>query len=473
MARLAFHLAVLAVALLVANCLKNAVTARLFYKSLNPIPRVLESSLSPEDFVEFYVKPGIPVIIVHDVDGITAAESAEIKSLLLSRCGDRPVNLLSATIQTFVSDMDPPVRRVFDLALRLFNGVDLDTWLMERKARTLRDLDAAGAKSGGEGKVGGSFLAEMLLPATLHRLLSLTFLPPYLSDVHPKEICGELLSRPKNKHDTALGSNSGHSAHQQSQSTTSSSSPSRRLFSKFVSPTRYEDHVSALLSSSPYPGPALGPWSLFSEHSFDTDDKFFWGGDRTSSYPLHRDVNDADAVFSLSSGCKEFVIAPHSERHLLSRLPIPGFQAWQDDLFRFGRPPGSSSTLWWSGAAYGGETMYLPGELLHEVRNCARDTIAMCRRPWRASAARDIARDARELYREGTYEELVNRNWLYWTIDRAERIGIWWRAHRGEDDGRTTVEGRQAEHRQHFSPIQSNHHRPGDDDDADSREKYS
>ena len=101
------------------------------------------------------------------------------------------------------------------------------------------------------------------------------------------------------------------------------------------------------------------------DYSYDGEQKFFLGGPGTSSYPLHRDQNDADAIFTVFEGCKEFVLVKPSSRGSLSRFQLPGFNIWNEDLYSTGLPEGA---LGWQGTVRQGETLYVPGDVLHEVR---------------------------------------------------------------------------------------------------------
>ena len=42
----------------------------------------------------------------------------------------------------------------------------------------------------------------------------------------------------------------------------------------------------------------------------------------------------------------------------------------------------------------------MPGEFIHEAKNRCHGTVAMCRRPWRASAVRNIGEEVDELWQE-------------------------------------------------------------------------
>jgi hypothetical protein len=59
---------------------------------------------------------------------------------------------------------------------------------------------------------------------------------------------------------------------------------------------------------------------------------------------------------------------------------------------------------------------------LFQVRNGCKTTVTMCRRPWRASAVRNIEKDFKELMHETTYESLVESSWLWWGIDMTGHV---------------------------------------------------
>ena len=46
----------------------------------------------------------------------------------------------------------------------------------------------------------------------------------------------------------------------------------------------------------------------------------------------------------------------------------------------------------------------------------------MCRRPWRASAVRNIEKEVKELMHEMTYESLVESSLLWWGIDMVGQM---------------------------------------------------
>jgi len=77
------------------------------------------------------------------------------------------------------------------------------------------------------------------------------------------------------------------------------------------------------------------------------------------------------------SGCKEFIIVAPAERHLLHRFDVPGFNIWHDDLFKYGNVGGIK--LGWRATVEEGETLYMPGELIHAVHVRCFDTMNVCR----------------------------------------------------------------------------------------------
>jgi len=120
--------------------------------------------------------------------------------------------------------------------------------------------------------------------------------------------------------------------------------------------------------------------------------RLFWGGPGSYSYPLHSDVADGDVFFEVHSGCKAVVLLPMEARHRLTRINVPGFEflktvAFVEDLHRNPPPDGVTG---WRGVVRPNELLYMPGELLHDVRNTCKKTVSICRRPWRASLARSI-----------------------------------------------------------------------------------
>ena len=196
-------------------------------------------------------------------------------------------------------------------------------------------------------------------------------------------------------------------------------------------------------------------------------DRLFLGGVGTTSYPLHRDTCDADAFFAVIDGCKEFAIVDPKVRHLLERIDVPNINMWGDDLLaehwrrsshskydereHAGRPSPSDAdtsnadgadgpsglsgrsegfppstfppSSAWRGMVSAGETLFLPGHLLHQVVNRCDNTLALCRRPWRATQVRDIADETWELLHEGSANGTLSRNamwraiYTYWESD--------------------------------------------------------
>ena len=381
------------------NKLINAIVLALvivgFTATAREIPRLQESELTNEIFLKF-VSLGRPLIVVRDdgeggeagsysnnvvhVDsGTTCIEASNIQSpkniltSLLEECGDMPVQLLSPTVETFLGNLPSYQTFWLDSLVRLAFGIRLGDWVKERESVRLREFyensRACGNKKNSSSKSGS---ARFFIPKFAMTLLNIIGRPPYLADISVDIVCPSVLSK--------------------------------------ILPSKFEEHILQKVLAKNY-----FDHEIYSEHIHDSTEKFFWGGAETSSYPLHRDNNDADAVFDVLSGCKEFIIVHPDERDKLSRLDVVGFNIWQDDLFE-------NTPEWaWRGLVRENEMIFMPGDYLHEVRNNCADTIAVCRRPWRASAVRDIfdgeMGGVRKLYEESTYEELVKKNWIYWLCD--------------------------------------------------------
>lgn len=88
-------------------------------------------------------------------------------------------------------------------------------------------------------------------------------------------------------------------------------------------------------------------------------------------------------------GCKDFVIVHPDERHLLNATPLAGAQIWQDDFFSHGRPA-SMKRIWRGMVHPPGETLYFPGDALHEARNQCPNTLSACTRPWHGAEMRKL-----------------------------------------------------------------------------------
>jgi len=217
---------------------------------------------------------------------------------------------------------------------------------------------------------------------------------------------------------------------------------------------------------------ARGEPRVASWYTHDPHTAWFWGGAGSSSYPLHRDLCDADAFFTVLSGCKEFVVLGPEQRTVLHRVDVaPDLAIFSDDVwdnqFAFGIgglllhrawvhfnrvfPTLSSSMLErilpsnflsvgrslgskfnrapaaagggrvplgvdrkraWRGALLPGETLFMPGEMIHSVRNPCPSSVSICRRLWRSSGVRDIEADMKELIRESSMEGITQRNFL-------------------------------------------------------------
>ncbi|CAJ1420384.1 unnamed protein product, partial [Effrenium voratum] len=151
--------------------------------------------------------------------------------------------------------------------------------------------------------------------------------------------------------------------------------------------TEHEEYVLRRL------GNRQAPWQNLSviadiglRHESET--RLFYGGPKSYSYPLHRDLPDGDVLCVLHSGCKDVVmLKPESRKHL-ARLKVPGQFTWAYDFFTDSNVSGVKG---WAGTLRKGELLYMPGEMLHHIRNSCRQSLAICRRPWRASVARDVA----------------------------------------------------------------------------------
>ena len=146
------------------------------------------------------------------------------------------------------------------------------------------------------------------------------------------------------------------------------------------------------LRGASLPDPDLPHWNV------KFPDKIFWGGRDSSIYPLHRDEKDADCFFTVWKGCKEFILIAPDERKYLHRIYLPYINIWSDVLWFTGKPRGMRRA--WKDTIFQGETLYMPGEFIHEAKNRCHGTVAMCRRPWRASAVRNIGEEVDELWQE-------------------------------------------------------------------------
>ncbi|GMH83975.1 hypothetical protein TrVE_jg10230 [Triparma verrucosa] len=358
-------------------------------KTLLQVDRVSEADLPYEVFLEKYLKPGVPVIIKHDGPDSPFTEGAGDVLLenVIRRCGDKKLNLLPPTVRTVSRNMNPIVKGILSAVLFTFQGKTVQQWLDERTARKISFVQSIVSPNHEYEESWFLRSAAVFIPSMFHRLLLLLSRPPYLADLARNDVCKSVLGE--------------------------------HIDEPLLQLTQYELKTLDLLSSSDES--KLGTWpSLDAVLRFDDTDKFFWGGAGASSYPLHRDVQDADTFFTMFTGCKDFVMVdPVQHKHLTS-LDIPMLHIWKDDLFINGRPEGLERA--WRGVLHPGETLYMPGDFIHEVRVKCPNTSNICRRPWRASATRNISADTLALYEDHTYEELVKRSWLYATIDYVDSI---------------------------------------------------
>merc|ERR1711879_126702 len=85
------------------------------------------------------------------------------------------------------------------------------------------------------------------------------------------------------------------------------------------------------------------------------------------------------------------IIDPRS-RHYMTRTLVPAATilwrfTWVHDFFSERLPRHVEG---WRARLGPNESLFLPGHMAHHVQNSCSQTLAVCRRPWRASLARDI-----------------------------------------------------------------------------------
>jgi hypothetical protein len=404
------------------------------YKPFPTIDRINESDLTFDNWFNNYLVPGAPLIIVHDDESpVLKADSNTgnlIRESMLKNCGESRIDLASTMIKRFVTTIDPNIEAILDWSMWLFNNETLEHWKEDRFDVKLEDFGNSQSVTG----IGvpppppplpppftlpsrlRSFLPPLtsFLPSLMSTLLTLTSRPPYLADKRPEAVCFATFYKKAFEAMKEFGDDEQHS---------------------FMNWTKVEKLTAELLhdreqETGVY---SLGDWEHRKDHVKPPDpstakynrskpnpDKIFWGGKDASSYPLHRDENDADTFFTFWSGCKEFIVVPQDERSALERMNYPGFQMWYNDLFETGMP--IAMARGWKDTVLAGETLYMPGEMLHEVRTACYDTINVCRRPWRATAVRDIGDDTARLWKEIEIEEVERRSWLFWGMGRIRKM---------------------------------------------------
>eukprot|EP00928_Gymnodinium_smaydae_P011775 TRINITY_DN14310_c0_g3_i1.p1 TRINITY_DN14310_c0_g3~~TRINITY_DN14310_c0_g3_i1.p1 ORF type:complete len:432 (+),score=54.70 TRINITY_DN14310_c0_g3_i1:115-1296(+) len=335
---------------------------------LPPVPRLEASELSADEFLHRHVLAGIPAIIKLSPNdtGLWPPESL-LDKLLASNCSDQVVRLMSKQQADLVDNLQSeslPLWKAFvaNLLSILVLGTTIGQWDKERTI-SLRKL-ALGVAS--TERLSLPFAAKLLqvveplvgskLVTSISVMSNLISQPVYLADLRPSLVCPEIL--------VPLG------AHE----------------------TSYEMHASKVLASN-----ASLPWITLEPVTFAAFDhepfpKVFLGGPKSYSYPLHRDVSDGDVLCIMYGGCKDLVVMQPSARMSLNRLRVPGFESisqfsWAFDFY-------STASLHdvdgWHGTAQAGELYYIPGEMLHLIRNSCKQSLSVCRRPWRASRARDV-----------------------------------------------------------------------------------
>lgn len=304
---------------------------------VDKIKRVGENSLSDETFVEEFLSKGQPVIIVRETTG-SKKDWSSIRPSLLNNCGGQNYSAIPIAMQWVLHGLKPVEQKYFGWFLRLTAGVDFDNWVKERKVVTLEGIDRISA-SPISLKNEMPLLSRVFLPFIAQRVLTFFLLPHYLGDLvlshYEAQQCGIPLTE-----------------------------------------TLQEANVLAGLRSKGFAEP-IGQQMSWT----------FWGGIDSSNYPLHRDNNDNDVFIDVFEGCKEVVVVHPDERHKLNPLPIENANVWQNDFF-LGRPRNIEKV--WRGRINAGETLFLPGDSLHEARNQCASTVSNSRRPWPSYLVRAV-----------------------------------------------------------------------------------
>lgn len=366
--------------------LPAAAMALSLYLSLDPrsaddrqfvnIPRISENMLSAGEFERYYLTAGVPVIIVPESvnrNHATNNDNGTVVARLLRHCGDRHIQPNSRTTETVLNSMDPEMRYILEAAVGWQTGRPFQRWLESRRKTTVRQMYEIAKEEPPTVPLSVRMARRIPLIGQFVPFLEVALRPPYVSDVLASQMnCSEVL--------IASGA------------------------------TSYERFITEKLGEREPP-----PWNgMLSELVFENATKFSWGGRGTASYPLHRDLCDADAFFTTLHGCKEFIIVrPEQHRHF-ARVAVSGIAVWADALFDVGRPTHVERDAAWQGTVHAGETLFMPGEALHFVRNSCANTLAACRRPWRASAVRNISIVSREIFEYAPPFSYVYSNLRAW-----------------------------------------------------------
>lgn len=323
------------VALLLAIWLKNS---NYFQSSIgSPLPRidrVHERDLDNQSFISDYVKAGKPLIIVREKNDERLRDE-NVVPLLLQNCKDTEVPGIPVSVQNVLDTITPEQLGYVNILMRTFIGLDLKKWIDDRELVKFVDINKV-ARSEVSLKKPMPMLASILMPSFILRLLELFLRPLYMGDV---------------------------------------------VFTNNYLETSCR--ISLPLTKQEIYGRSLVRYDYLQDQSF-----LFWGGIDSSFYPVHRDNNDNDVFVDVVSGCKEFVIIHPDERGKLTKLPLPGANIWGNDFFSSLNNVGLERA--WKGVINVGETMYMPGDSLHEARNNCPTTVSMSRRPWRGSLFRKI-----------------------------------------------------------------------------------
>ncbi|GMI54820.1 hypothetical protein TeGR_g9241 [Tetraparma gracilis] len=363
---------------------------------MRPIARIAEADLTPELFITKYLSKQEPLIIMR-----SEGSRGDVKERILNHCGDERVDLMSTMVRRWLGEMSPALAGIFSVVMKKFGGTSLEEWKRARTDVEIKDF-AKGASAEGPPLPTPGAIQRLLMPRLLSLLLSFTSSPPYLADLETGKVCAGAFETAESK-PTSVEAAVG----------------------EWLAERERETGVYSAGDWAPVPvGGAGNPARRKGSSSPAASDRLFWGGPGASTYPLHRDELDADAFFEVWEGCKDFVMVDAREREKLARVDWPGFHIWHDDLFG-GAPAGLERG--WSGRVSAGETLYMPGELIHAARVGCVGTINLCRRPWPASAARDLGEELEEMRLEIGKEAVRQRSWIYRTIERGKELEQIWR----------------------------------------------
>eukprot|EP00584_Thalassiosira_punctigera_P005635 CAMPEP_0172529352 /NCGR_PEP_ID=MMETSP1067-20121228/3456_1 /TAXON_ID=265564 ORGANISM="Thalassiosira punctigera, Strain Tpunct2005C2" /NCGR_SAMPLE_ID=MMETSP1067 /ASSEMBLY_ACC=CAM_ASM_000444 /LENGTH=334 /DNA_ID=CAMNT_0013313385 /DNA_START=45 /DNA_END=1049 /DNA_ORIENTATION=- len=306
----------------------------------HPIDRIPESRLDHETFSEQYVRQGKPLIIVRDVTG----PWKNVSSALIDNCGHLELSAVPIAAQNVHASFGPRGRRLYHWMLKLTVGINLAEWCAKRERVSFEEVRREAIRNGDDTNVTEKIPRwfRYIAPAFLPRMLELYIRPFYLADLVWDEdhalFCGVPTQR---------------------------SLAEQRVVAELTARTREK---------------------IFKKDENQRYFWMFWGGKDSSLYPLHRDNSNHDVMIDVYEGCKDFVIVHPNERQWLSAIPLEGAQIWSDDFFSSGRPVSMERV--WRGMVLPGETLYLPGDSLHEARNRCPNTLSSSTRPWHGADVR-------------------------------------------------------------------------------------